>query len=65
MKKNVLFTVMMGLMMVLTRIFDLTVEDTFVRQKNKIFDICFVLYSLIRIFATETRIVKNYGTESE
>ena len=51
--------------MVLTRIFDLTVEDTFVRQKNKIFDICFVLYSLIRIFATETRIVKNYGTESE
>lgn len=33
MKKNLFFTVMMGLMMVLTRIFDLTVEDTFVRQK--------------------------------
>lgn len=29
MKKNVFFIVMMGLMMVLTRIFDLTVEDTF------------------------------------
>lgn len=33
MKKNVFFIVMMGLMIVLTRIFDLTVEDTFVRQK--------------------------------